>query len=360
MTCLYASHISYSEFTERIYKTAHKKRIPVSGTWEISFACNLSCVHCYCPKHASPRPLGIEKMRRLIDQISENGCLWLLFTGGEPLYHPDFTKIYAYAKKKGILTTLFTNATLITDEIADFLREYPPLNVEISLYGIKSSTYEAVTGVTGSFKACLEGINRLIERKVKFSLKTMALTINLAEIEAISRYAEDLGVSFRIDASINSTIESSSAPCRYRISPQEAVGLDFSNKKRSESWNKFLKQYPLNNESGNIYNCSAGVTSFHIDPEGNLSPCVMARKPSCDITAGPFGNAWNNDIAQALKEKLSYNNPCRICQISNLCSQCPGWSQFEHNDNQATVSYLCQTAHLRAEKLGLALKAKIR
>ena len=61
------------------------------------------------------------EIQHILDEIKDAGCLWLLLTGGEPLLRPDFLEIYQYAKHKGFLLTLFTNGTLLTPHIADFL-----------------------------------------------------------------------------------------------------------------------------------------------------------------------------------------------------------------------------------------------
>jgi MoaA/NifB/PqqE/SkfB family radical SAM enzyme len=70
-------------------------------------------------------------------------------TGGKPFVRKDFLDIYLDAKKKGLLVTLFTNGTLINSEIADFLAEWLPFSIEISLYGVTKEAYEAVTGIPG-------------------------------------------------------------------------------------------------------------------------------------------------------------------------------------------------------------------
>ena len=78
--------------------------------------------------------------------------LWLLFTGGEIFARADFLEIYTYAKEKGFLITLFTNGMMLTTRIADFLAEYRPFAIEITLYGATKETYEALTQIPGSLR----------------------------------------------------------------------------------------------------------------------------------------------------------------------------------------------------------------
>jgi MoaA/NifB/PqqE/SkfB family radical SAM enzyme len=167
MECPHIPNISYAQFGEQLYNSAVTKRIPITGSFELTFRCNLRCVHCYCnlppnDQDAIEKELTTEEVFDIFDQIAEAGCLWLLITGGEPLLRKDFLEIYTYAKKKGFIITLFTNGTLITEEIADYLKEWPPNKVEITLYGVTSETYERVTGISGSFKRCKRGIKDML------------------------------------------------------------------------------------------------------------------------------------------------------------------------------------------------------
>jgi MoaA/NifB/PqqE/SkfB family radical SAM enzyme len=70
---------------------------------------------------AKRRELSTEEHFRVLDELAEMGTFWLLYTGGEIFARKDFLEIYTYAKKKGFLITLFTNGTIITKEIADYV-----------------------------------------------------------------------------------------------------------------------------------------------------------------------------------------------------------------------------------------------
>src|SRR5687768_13165446 len=124
-------------FRERVGIDA--RRIPIEGTVETTFRCNLRCAHCYVNEAVGDfatrdRELSLERLKELIDEIVAAGTLFVLFTGGEILVRPDFPELYEYAVKKGLLVTVFTNGTLVTDRIADLFAEYRPDTIEISLY----------------------------------------------------------------------------------------------------------------------------------------------------------------------------------------------------------------------------------
>ena len=136
--------IRYSDFSGRIHKESTATRTPLTGSIEVTRRCPLRCVHCYnnlpVNDRARSSELTYEEHCRILDEIAEVGCLWLLYTGGEIFLRTDFLDIYTYAKKKGLLLTLFTNGVLINERVADYLAEWPPFIIEITLYGHTKET----------------------------------------------------------------------------------------------------------------------------------------------------------------------------------------------------------------------------
>ena len=143
---------TYSAFSMGVHQRTSGKRVPMEVSIEVTRRCPLECLHCYnnlpMADHAARmRELSLEEYRRLLDEIADAGCFWILFTGGEIFARADFLDIYSYAKSKGFLITLFTNGTMITERIADFLAEYRPFAIEITLYGATRQTYDALTQI---------------------------------------------------------------------------------------------------------------------------------------------------------------------------------------------------------------------
>lgn len=358
MECPHIPKTTYTEFSKRFHGKLAGKRMPIDGSLELTFRCNLRCVHCYLGDARAGIPgreeLSYAEICDLLDQIVDEGCLWLLLTGGEPLLRADFLDIYTYAKRKGLLITLFTNGTLITPRIADFLEEWQPFVVEITLYGRTKETYERVTGVPGSYERCLRGIELLHERGLPLRLKTMAMTLNKHEIWAMKEYAESLGVDFRFDPLISACLDGSQRPTELRIAPEEAVQFDLADDKRLERWLDYCDRFwgpPSNGRY--LFVCGAGLTRFHIDPYGELSICMSYRNESYDLRSGSFYEGWRDFIPRVRYQKPEGDYTCLECDLISICGQCPGWAQLEHGDSQTPVPYLCQVAHLRAEAFGL-------
>lgn len=348
------AELDASLYFDRLTTKTFALRIPVEGSFELTFRCNLRCVHCYCnlPAHdkdALQMELRTEDVLCILDQAAEAGCLWLLLTGGEPLLRKDFSEIYAHAKKNGFIITLFTNGTLVTPEIADFLKDWPPHSVEVTLYGATRETYEKITRVSGSYGQCMNGIELLLKRSLPLSLKTMAMTLNESELCRIRAFAVNRNLNFRFDAMLNPRLDGEKGPCEFRLPPERVIELDLEYEERFNEWTDFCRKFisPVSSEC--IFSCGAGMSTFHIDPYGKLSPCQLARFRSHDLRNEDFAVVWQAHVPETLKLKPQKEVPCMRCEFISLCGQCPGWAWLENNDLEKPVEYLCRIAHLRAE-----------
>jgi radical SAM protein with 4Fe4S-binding SPASM domain len=359
--------VSYGEFSQEIHKTLIRDRYPSNGTIEVTRRCPLECSHCYnnLPMgdvEARKSELTYEELCRIMDQMSEAGCLWLLFTGGEIFARRDFLDIYTYAKRKGFIITLFTNGTLITPKIADYLVEWRPFAIEITLYGRTRETYERLTGIPGSFDKCMRGVELLKERNLPLALKTVAVTINRHEVWEMKRYAEeDLGVSFKFDALMSPRIDCSQSPLGVRLTPEESVELDLQDPARAASWKEFADRFngPVNTpeHSDEIYHCGGGLNSFAIDPEGRMSICVLSHFDTYDLRRGNFREGWEDFIGKARRKKMTMLTKCVKCEIKAMCGMCPANGELEMGHAEKPVDFLCQVAHLRANAFGIDVPA---
>ncbi|MGQ9525266.1 MAG: radical SAM protein [Armatimonadota bacterium] len=358
MECPHIPEIRYSEFSKRFHDAVAGERIPISGSIEVTERCNLRCAHCYInqpagDKEAMARELTYEQWCGIIDQIVDAGCMWLLLTGGEPFVRPDFLDIYTYCKKKGLLITLFTNGTLITPEIADYLSDYCPFSTEITVYGRTKETYERVTGVPGSYERCMRGIELLLERKIPLKLKTMAMTLNVHELDDLKQWAESLGCEFRYDPLLNGRLDGSNPAAVLRLQPEAVAELDARDSKRADALKEFADRFWGAPKGDNLFSCGAGWQSFALDSQARLSPCMLVTFIKYDLRSTPFASAWRalgNDMSTRRRTKLS---PCASCELHALCGQCPGFAVLEHGDPEGPVEYLCTVARMRVDRLGL-------
>ena len=349
---------SYGDFSAQIYRRARGGRLPTNGTIELTHRCPLACAHCYNnlpvgDATARARELSTVEVCRIIDEMADAGCLWLLLTGGEILARRDFVEIYQHAKGRGLLVTLFTNGTQLTAEIADMLAEWRPFAVEITLYGRTRETYERLTGVPGSFDRCMRGIRLLTERGLPLRLKTVAVSINRHEVPQMQQFAEELGVEFKFDGMINARIDCSHSPLEVRLTPAEMVELDVLDPVRRAGWAELASRArPVAGTRDKVYQCGGGINSFAIDPEGKMSICVLSHSDQFDLRRGSFKEGWEGFLAKVRDKTITRPTKCTDCHIRSLCSACAATSELEHGDPEAPVEFFCEVAHLRARVVG--------
>ncbi len=341
-------------FFQRMKEKLGKERLPLEGSLEVTLRCNLRCVHCYLGDFRSGIPdmqeLSLAEIRSIIDQVTDAGCLDFLITGGEPFVRPDMLDIYGYAKEKGLLVTIFTNGTLLTPYIADYLADMPPFQAEITLYGASKETYERISGIPGSFERCVRGIDLLLERDISLKLKTMLLTLNHHELEAMQRFSASRGIEFRYDPLINGAHDGGRGPLSYRVDPEKVIEIEMQDPVRSQEMEKFSRRYSkVQVDDKYIYTCGAGRYSFHIDPYGRMSPCITSRARTYDLRKGSFKDGWEQFLPKERSLPTTRITHCTTCLLRGMCEQCVGRAFTETGDSEEPIDYLCQLTHLRAQ-----------
>jgi radical SAM protein with 4Fe4S-binding SPASM domain len=359
--------LSYGAFSADLHQRQAGERVPLQVSIEVTRRCPLECLHCYNnlpmgDMDAKQREMTKEEHFRVLDELVEMGCFWILYTGGEIFARKDFLEIYTYAKKKGFLITLFTNGTIMTEEIADYLAEWPPFAIEITLYGRTRETYEALTAIPGSYDRCLRGIRLLKERGLPLKLKTVATSVNKHEVLAMQRFAEDeLGVDFKMDGQINPRIDCSQSPLAVRLTPEEVVALDMAMPRGMSEYLRLAKhdveKTPILVRKEKVYYCGGGMNSFAINAYGEIGICVISQQDTFAIRGRDVRQVWEDSLLNVRNRKRTRVTKCVECRIQSLCGMCPANGEMENGDKESPVDFLCHVAHLRAATVGVEAPA---
>lgn len=343
---------TYGIFSKRVHKNVIDERVPIVGSMELTLRCNLRCVHCYCEGSRDEGQLGTDELKSVIGKVADAGCLWLLLTGGEPLLRPDFPEIYLYVKERGIIPTLFTNATLVDAGMAKLLADWPPFWIEVTLYGATRETYERVTGVKGSYDKCMRGIELLLKHELNLKLKTMVLKENVHELEQMYGLAGGLGLEFRHDALLNPTLSGGRDPAAHRVDIETVIELDRRYNAEVDTWRDFIRESRDLPPAETLIGCGSGINSFHVDPQGMLGLCLLARTEAYDLRSGEFLEGWNGPIAELRSRRPGRNYRCGNCGLRHLCGSCAAWAGLETGSPEASVDYLCRVTAMRAREFG--------
>lgn len=322
---------SLSTYKE-IRRRATEKCIPLNALFELTYKCNLSCIHCYLPcsvKESNQEELQFDKITNILDQLKEAGTLFLTLSGGEPLIREDFFDIANYARKNKFAVRIFTNGTLIDEKIARRIKEVNPLIVEISLYGINPQTYEKITNTPGSFEKVMKGITLLHELKVPIFIKTSVMKYNHQEIWEIEKFAIKLGVKFNCGPTITPSINSGTEPLHCRASDRQLE--DFFQKYLGRTDSKLEPNPEKINDS---YICNTARSNAAINPYGELSPCVEIRLKNCDLKQRSFNDLWENSLEMRKFRSINWSGSpeCKKCELLPHCFKCPGITLSEEGN----------------------------
>jgi radical SAM protein with 4Fe4S-binding SPASM domain len=351
MLCPHANVLDDEAFFALFNERTAGGGVPINGSIDLTTRCNLRCRHCYIqsPEATDGRDIDEGRAIAILDEASQAGCLFLLMTGGEPLMHPGFKRIYRHARELGLLATVFTNGTLIDEEVVQLFSDFTPLGVEVSIYGATPEMHDNVTGVAGSYEKALHGVRLLKSSGMNVSLKTMVMTVNEGECEAMQELAESLSVSFRMDAALFPRITGDLSPVDLRVDPKRAVECEFSIPGRKNKWVEYLEKMGDLQTDGSLYICGAGRTAFHITEDGMLQPCLMVRDIRENLGDLSFVDAWCALSKRICALRAAPGNPCVQCENRLLCDGCPGFFNFEAGDENGKSDYLCELAECRAK-----------
>ncbi|HMP72072.1 MAG TPA: radical SAM protein [Kiritimatiellia bacterium] len=333
---------------------AYALRIPISATLELTSRCNLRCRHCYLGNQTEQhkkRDLerDTESVLHSLDEWAAAGCLYLLITGGDPMMRKDFPVVYRHARELGMLVTVFCDGILVNDAIVELFRELPPRKVEISIYGGTSETYEAITRVQGSYGRAWTGIRRLLDAGIRVGLKTVLMKLNEHEMDLMEAQAAAAGVPFRYDAAIFPCLPNgSSDPLDLRVSPEAVVKRDLASPERRRQWQDRLEQTAKLPEDERLYGCSAGATSFYVDPFGNHSPCLMTTHYRYRLEEGEaFGDLWQGRMGEIRSKRKTKKTSCLSGPLRGACTHCPAFNFLETGDEETESDYIREVTRLR-------------
>jgi len=170
-------------------KTAAERR-PVT-VWNVTRTCNLRCIHCYTDSEARKYSgeLTTEEGKALIQDLASFQIPALLFSGGEPLAHPNLFELVSHARSFGIRPTLSTNGTLITDETARQIKQAGFTYVGISLDGI-GEINDKFRGVGGAFDRAVRGFKACVNVGQRVGLRLTLTRHNFQNLHGIFDFIE--------------------------------------------------------------------------------------------------------------------------------------------------------------------------
>lgn len=312
--------------------------IPTQAILELTYRCNLHCVHCYVDI-SEPDELTTDEWKNVIDQLKSAGVISLLLTGGEILLREDFLDILSYARHCKFFISLSTNGTLINSDMARDIAELKPFAISISLYGASAMTHEAVTNVSGSFEKTLAGIRALVDCGIKPLIQTVVMKSNINELEQINQLVTSLGAEINIDTVISPTKTGAESPFQFETTYDELVNCGWLPE-------KFHK---LPDDGHGL--CKAGKSMISVAPNGDVFPCNVFPVKLGNLRQANFDKIWHLEPCAELRYLRSMRRAdlyaCNKCELSIYCQRCPGIAFIESGSLDGPSSSACRQAETR-------------
>lgn len=349
--------------TQYLFSKASVKKIPLSGTFELSPVCNFRCRMCYVRKTRaevaahSRQIVPLERWIQIADEAKKAGMLYLLLTGGEPFLWPDFWTLYERLNKMGLLISINTNGSLIDEEAVERLKSCPPTRINITLYGADDHSYRALCQTSGMFSKVDWAINELLKAGITVKLNGSLTPENVGDLEACCDYAKRHGLIYETNTYMYPPVrrDESMVGRNERFTPQEAAHYRMESYRLQygeERYRRYLEQIlggyipPLGlDESctdpvdGKI-RCRAGKASFWITWDGWLTPCGMMTEPKVELQNRMFEDAWEE--LTEISERARISGVCAKCADRALCHSCAAMALAETGDISGIPKYLCK------------------
>jgi radical SAM protein with 4Fe4S-binding SPASM domain len=331
------------DFVARVALHASHLRRPEGVTFELTYGCNLRCIHCFNPTHrALPSELNTTEVLRLLDQLAEFGVMTVTFTGGEPSLRPDIAVILNHARRQGLLIRLLTNATHVTPAFAALLHTVGTEQVCVSIYGATAATYERMTGVPGSHAVFLRGLTMLAECRLPVVVRMPVTTINHHEVDACRRFVETLNLKFQYCLDITPRVTGDVAPLRYRLPPERKIAID---QDMLEGWGSA----PIEDScrtTEEFIECACGRNRFAITPYGEMNLCTAFPIPRYNLRIGTVSEGWEVLKRTVDEAQPNHRYECPTCDVRPYCRQGRSDAWLETMDMSSCVPHYKEWAQL--------------
>ena len=309
-------------FYKAVWEEAFAKAIPISGTFELTARCNFNCRMCYVhlKEEEIPRQgkeLTAEEWIRAAGEAKEAGTTWLCVTGGEPLMHPEFVKIWKALSKMGFFITLQTNGALVDEKMLRVFEEYPPHGVKLTLYGSKDEIYEQVCGVKRGFTRVDRAIQELKKRKIPIELVSTIIKQNEGDIPRLAYYAARNGLPW-----INTVGVRPSARGADSMAREVAVTNSYTEEAFRRTLKRRVQEHPMSLERKPCTMCKDYRLGYWITWNGDMRFCGFMNEPSIQVRSMSFEEAWRSLLAY--EDQLDWPEECKSCKAQEGCLRCAG------------------------------------
>ena len=354
---------------ERLQRKAAQAGIPISGTFELTPRCNLSCRMCYVRmSQEEMKPYGRELTARewidLGEQATQAGMRFLLLTGGEPMLRPDFPEIYGAMSQMGLSISINTNGTMLRGQVRELLEKRPPGQLNVTLYGPGEETYDALCGNARAFEKTMDTLRWARDTGILLNVNVTVTPWNMDRIAEMEALAEKENLRMRLTFYNFPPSRRDTKTEFSRIAPEDVGRMIAQREYRLQgAENLTVRANCITNSvllpdgqtadivEGDRIRCYAGRSQFWIAWNGEMTPCGMLDAPKTAPLTEGFLCSWEKMKQDTAKIRLCAD--CVTCKERHTCLNCAAVVRTETGSFDRRPDYMCRLNHAYREEVVL-------
>ncbi len=299
---------------------------PICLTWELTYACNLQCVHCLSSSgQRDDRELSTAEAKRVLDELRDLQVFYINIGGGEPMVRRDFFELVEYSVASGIGVKFSTNGAFIDAEKARRLASMDYLDIQISLDGVDAVTNDAVRGA-GSYDMARRAMDNLAAADFgPFKISVVVTRQNVPQLDEFKALADSYGAQLRVTRLRPSGrgVDSWDHLHPTNAQQREIYNWLMANGENVLTGDSFFHLNALGPALPGLNMCGAGRVVCLIDPIGDVYACPFVIHDEFRAgnvrDEGGFAKVWKqSDLFTSLREPQSAG-ACASCGAFDAC-----------------------------------------
>ncbi len=299
---------------------------PICLTWELTYACNLQCVHCLSSSgQRDDRELSTDEAKRVLDELRDLQVFYINIGGGEPMVRRDFFELVEYSVANGIGVKFSTNGAFIDSQKARRLAAMDYLDIQISLDGVDAVTNDAVRGA-GSYDMARRAMDNLAAANFgPFKISVVVTRQNVPQLDEFKALADSYGAQLRVTRLRPSGrgVDSWDHLHPTNAQQREIYNWLMANGENVLTGDSFFHLNALGPALPGLNMCGAGRVVCLIDPIGDVYACPFVIHDEFRAgnvrDEGGFAKVWKrSDLFTSLREPQSAG-ACASCGAFDAC-----------------------------------------
>ncbi|MHB8466539.1 MAG: mycofactocin radical SAM maturase [Acidimicrobiales bacterium] len=298
---------------------------PICLTWELTYACNLACVHCLSSSgRRDPAELSTAQAMAVVDELHDLQVFYVNIGGGEPTIRPDFYELVDYCVARGVGVKFSTNGSTITRARAERLAAADYVDVQVSIDGATADTNDPIRGA-GSYAVARRAMDNLASAGFgPFKISVVMTRHNIAELDQLEALADGYGAQLRLTRLRPS---GRGADTWHALHPTAAQQVELYrwllDRPTVLTGDSFFHLSALGEPLPGLNLCGAGRVVCLIDPVGDVYACPFVLhnefKAGSVLDPGGFAAVWRSStLFVSLREPQSAG-ACASCGSYDAC-----------------------------------------